>query len=94
MYLDLVNNTTKDAYKIAELTAFEDSRMFYHIQFKVGDAVLYKGASDTLVDGTYTYRLYDDDDTQLAIGICQVGDYVAEDSQYDNNDDMVIKYYE
>lgn len=81
MILTLTNTVTKQGLDI-EVTDIQDSRLFYHFNLEL---------PQKMDEGSYTYTLRDDD-TILATGLCQIGDYKAENTTYKTNGNT-IKYY-
>lgn len=75
MTLKLVNNVTKKEYEF-EVTDENDSRLYWHFE----DLEL----EENMDDGEYDYLLYDDEEL-VAQGLCQIGEYTPEHSQYEND---------
>ena len=74
--LKLVNNLTKSEITIDSLTDKETSNLFYTF-----DIIIPGG----MVDGEYSYTLYDDKDKVLATGLLQVGDFKPENTTYEQD---------
>lgn len=80
MILELKNNLSKELHSFT-VTDLEDSQLFYHFE----DLEF----NDTMVEGEYTYLLYDDDRKLVAEGMCQIGDYVPETTAYTENNNYI-----
>lgn len=84
MTLKLTNNVSKKEYEYT-VTDMEDSKMYYHFENFVLD--------DNMDDGEYDYFLYDEENTVVAQGLCQIGDYEREETTiYDNNKPTYKQY--
>lgn len=82
MTLKLKNNLDKNIYSF-DVNDKSESCMYY-----VFDIELPSGISD----GEYTYELYDLNDEVVATGLMQIGDYVAEHTTYNNENQEYIVY--
>lgn len=80
MILKLTNNTTKKEYTFGELEDNLKSQVFYSFNITLPTGI---------EDGEYTYRLYDDEDKEIAVGLAQVGDYVRQTIQHDNKTEYI-----
>ena len=74
MQLKLINNLTKNTVELGEIEDKVESTIFYSF-----DITLPKGMND----GEYTYELFDGD-KKVAEGLLQIGDYVKENKEYNN----------
>lgn len=79
MVLELINNLSKELNRFT-VTDLEDSTLFYHFELEFGNK---------MVEGEYTYLLYDDDRKLVAEGMCQIGDYVPETTAYTENNNYI-----
>ena len=78
----LQNNVTKREYTY-QVTDVNDSTLFYHFTLTL---------EDNMDEGEYTYRLFKDE-TQIAQGILQIGDYENNTKKYTVTNDNGIKQY-
>lgn len=79
--LELTNNVTKTTINYDVIDYFS-SNIFFHFELRLQDNLEKIGTED-IVDGEYTYRLYDGK-CLVANGLCQIGDYVKENKEYSN----------
>lgn len=79
MTLKLINNLTKAEYEL-EVVDKLTSGLYYCV-----DVVL----PTDMEDGEYTYQLEDKEEV-VATGLCQVGEYVAETTQYNKKEKYVV----
>lgn len=81
MKLILNNNLTKVKLTY-NVTDFHSSNIFFHFELK-----LYENEegikTEDIVEGEYTYELFDGD-KKVAEGLLQIGDYVKENKEYNN----------
>ena len=82
MILKLKNNATKSEIEL-EVSDNGDSCMYYDL-----DIQLPSGCTD----GEYNYQLIDDDGNVASMGILQIGDYVSENTTYNNGKQEYITY--
>lgn len=81
MKLEIINNLTKQklTYNVID---FHSSNIFFHFELK-----LYENEegikTEDIVEGEYTYELFDGD-KKVAEGLLQIGDYVKENKEYNN----------
>lgn len=86
MKLILKNNVDKKEYEFT-VTDLGDSVMFYHFE----NIQLPNG----IVDGEYSYFLYDNDNNLVAQGLAQIGDYVpstGDQKTYTSQDNNYLQY--
>ena len=84
MKLKLTNNVSK-IESVYDVTDVGDSMLYYHFENFVLDG--------GLPDGEYSYLLFDDKNTVVAQGLCQIGDYEREETTiYDNNKPTYKQY--
>lgn len=82
MTLKLKNNATKAEIQF-DVTDKGESCMYYVFDIQL----------ESLVDdGEYTYELYNLNDEVVATGLMQIGDYVAEHTTYNNDNQQYIVY--
>lgn len=82
MKLIFKNNVDKKEYEFS-VVDLEDSGMYWHFNINLVSG---------MPDGEYSYVLYDDDNKQVAEGLCQIGDYTIkpqEQHTYNNNTEYV-----
>lgn len=81
MKLILNNNLTKVKLTY-NVTDFHSSNIFFHFELK-----LYENEegikTEDIPEGEYLYNLYDGD-KKVAEGLLQIGDYVKENKEYNN----------
>lgn len=82
MTLKLKNNTTKAEIQF-DVTDKGGSCMYYVFDIQLEGQV---------EDGEYTYELYDLNDEIVSTGLIQIGDYVAEHTTYNNDNQQYIVY--
>lgn len=81
MKLEIINNLTKQklSFKVRD---FHSSNIFFHFELK-----LYENEegikTEDIVEGEYKYNLYDEEKI-IAEGLLQIGDYVRENKEYNN----------
>ena len=84
MVLELKNNLSKELHRFT-VTDLKDSQLFYHfwdLEFR-----------DKMVEGQYSYFLYDEDRKIVAEGECQLGTFVEERIKYEKEEkDTFIQY--
>lgn len=84
MQLKLINNLTKNTVNIGEVEDEVTSSLFYVFNIAI---------TDDVIDGEYTYELYDND-KKVAKGLLQIGDYTAESKEYKDDKKTYIVYGE
>ena len=81
MKLEIINNLTKQKLTF-NVRDFHSSNIFFHFELK-----LYENEegikTEDIVEGEYTYELFDGD-KKVAEGLLQIGDYVKENKEYNN----------
>ena len=81
MKLEIINNLTKQKLSF-NVRDFHSSNIFFHFELK-----LYENEegikTEDIVEGEYTYELFDGD-KKVAEGLLQIGDYVKENKEYNN----------
>lgn len=82
MQLKLINNLTKNVVNFGEIEDKKISALFYTFDIALPDGI---------IDGEYTYELYADDKL-VSNGLVQVGDYKAENKEYNDNKKGYIVY--
>ena len=82
MELTLKNNVTKQEIVLTGLTDNGTNALFY--QFNIA-------LPNTVIDGEYTYCLKDGQ-TELAIGLIQIGTYTPEKTTYQKEHNGYITY--
>ena len=81
MKLILNNNLTKVKLTY-NVTDFHSSNIFFHFELRLQDN-LEKIRVEDMSEGEYSYFLYDGD-KKVAEGLLQIGDYVKENKEYNN----------
>lgn len=82
MTLKLKNNATK-AEIVLDVTDKSESCMYYVFDIQLESPV---------DEGEYTYQLFNLNDKVVATGLMQIGDYVAEHTTYNNENQEYIVY--
>lgn len=81
MLLKLTNNLSKLNLSY-EVRDFHTSNIFFHFELKLQNNL--EGVkTEDIVEGEYTYELFDGD-KKVAEGLLQIGDYVKENKEYNN----------
>lgn len=83
MKLKLYNNLTKIEYEFDELQDNLKSNQFYNFKIQLPSGI---------TDGEYTYRLFDENDKEIALGLLQVGDFERQTIQHNNDKKGYITY--
>lgn len=81
MKLILNNNLTKQKLTY-NVTDFHSSNIFFHFELMLQDNLEEVRVEDIL-EGEYKYNLFDGD-KKVAEGLLQIGDYVKENKEYNN----------
>lgn len=81
MKLILNNNLTKVKLTY-NVTDFHSSNIFFHFELRLQDNLEDIRVED-IPEGEYSYFLYDGD-KKVAEGLLQIGDYVKENKEYNN----------
>ena len=84
MVLKLTNNVSKKEYEFT-VTDLENSKLYYHFNNFV--------LEEHMDDGEYNYYLYDEEETLVAQGLLQVGNYNAERKIYKETENNTYKQY-
>ena len=82
MILKLKNNISKKEYEF-RVADKKESQLFYSCDISL--------LSD-MVDGEYTYELYEIDGEFLASGLLQIGEYKATKDEYNSGKKEIIVY--
>lgn len=82
MILKLVNNLSKTTATF-NVTDLEDNGKFWHFNLSLNEG---------MKDGEYSYTLYNDDNEEIATGLCQIGDYTPTKTEYNKPNNGYIQY--
>mgnify|MGYP007022358926 CR=1 FL=1 len=82
MTLNLKNNASKVEIEL-DVTDTGGSCMYYELEIELPSGC---------TDGEYTYKLLDDENAVVAAGILQIGDYVSDNTTYNNGKQEYITY--
>lgn len=81
MKLEIINNLTKQKLSFI-VRDFHTSNIFFHFELRLQDNLEEVRVED-IPEGEYSYFLYDGD-KKVAEGLLQIGDYVKENKEYNN----------
>ena len=81
MKLEIINNLTKQKLSF-NVRDFHSSNIFFHFELRLQDN-LEKIRVENMSEGEYTYELFDGD-KKVAEGLLQIGDYIRENKEYNN----------
>lgn len=81
MKLEIINNLTKQKLSF-NVRDFHSSNIFFHFELMLQDNLEEVRVEDIL-EGEYKYNLYDEE-TIIATGLLQIGDYKANNKEYNN----------
>lgn len=81
MILKLTNNLTKNTLSF-EVNDLYLSNIYFNFEISLNENIEGIALKDIL-EGEYTYNLYDEENI-IATGLLQIGDYKANNKQYNN----------
>lgn len=81
MKLEMINNLTKQKLSF-NVRDYHTSNIFFHFEIRLQDNLEDIRVED-IPEGEYSYFLYDGN-TKVAEGLLQIGDYVKENKEYNN----------